>query len=44
MEGANGITNWTVGCAENLILQVGDVLIKTHAHVIKNASFDILLG
>jgi len=44
MEGANGATNWTIGCAENLILQVGDMLIKTHAHVVEHASFDILLG
>ena len=34
MEGANGSTNWTLGCAENLILQVGDVSFKTHAHVL----------
>lgn len=44
MEGANRATNWTVGCAENLTLQVGDVLIKVHAHVVKHATFDILLG
>ena len=43
MEGANGATNWTVGCAENLTLQVGDVLFKIHVHVIKNASFGLLL-
>jgi len=44
MEGANGATNWTVGCAENLSLQVGDVPFKIHAHVIKNVSFGILFG
>jgi len=44
MEGANGATNWTVGCAENLPLQVGDVTIKVHAHVVKHASFSLLLG
>lgn len=44
MEGANGATNWTIGCAENLILQVGNVLIKTHAHIVEHASFNILLG
>lgn len=44
MEGANSATNWTIGCTENLILQVGDMLIKTHAHVVKHASFNILLG
>jgi len=43
MEGANGATNWTVGCAENLTLQVGDVSFKIHAHVVKDASFGLLL-
>jgi len=44
MEGVNGATNWTIGCTENLILQVSDMLIKTHAHVVEHVSFDILLG
>jgi len=44
MEGANGATNWMVGCAENLPLQVGDVTIKVHAHVVEHASFGLLLG
>jgi len=44
MEGANSATNWTVGCAENLLLQVGDVPFKIHAHVIENTSFGILFG
>jgi len=44
MEGANGATNWTVGCAKNLLLQVGDVPFKIHAHVVENASFGILLS
>jgi len=44
MEGANGATNWTIGCAENLTLQVGDALIRVHAHVVEQASFKILLG
>ena len=44
MEGANGATNWTVGCAENLTLQVGDVPFKIHAHVVEHASFGLLLG
>jgi len=43
MEGVNGATNWTVGCAENLTLQVGDVLFKIHAHVVEHASFGLLL-
>ena len=44
MEGANGATNWTVGCAENLTLQVGDVSFKVHAHIVEHASFGLLLG
>jgi len=44
MEGANGATNWTVGCTENLMLQVGDVSFKIHTHVVKDASFGLLLG
>jgi len=44
MEGANGATNWMVGYAENLMLQVGNVPFKIHAHVIKHASFGLLLG
>ena len=44
MEGANGATNWTVGCAENLTIQVGDVSLKIHAHVVECASFALLLG
>ena len=44
MEGANGATNWTVGCAENLTLQVGDVSFKIHAHIVEDASFGLLLG
>jgi len=44
MEGANSATNWTVGCAKNLPLQVGDVTIKVHMHVVKHASFSLLLG
>ena len=44
MEGANSTTNWTVGCTKNLSLQVGDVLFKIHAHVVKNASFSILFS
>jgi len=44
IEGANSTTNWMVGCAENLSLQVGDVPFKIHAHVVKNAFFGILFG
>jgi hypothetical protein len=44
MEGANGTTNWMVGCAEDLPLQVSDMMVKVHAHVIKHMSFGLLLG
>jgi len=44
MEGANGATNWTIGCTENLTLQVGDTAFKVHAHVIETALFGLLLG
>ena len=43
MEGVNGATNWTVGCAENLTLQIGDVPFKIHVHVVEDASFSLLL-
>jgi len=44
MEGANGSTNWTLGCAENLPMCVGDVTFKVHMHVIKHTPFQLLLG
>jgi len=44
MEGANGATNWTVGCAENLTMQVGGVPFKVHTHVVQHMSFGLLLG
>jgi hypothetical protein len=44
MEGANSATNWTVGCTEDLTLQVGDVSFKVHAHVVEHVSFGLLLG
>ena len=44
MEGANGATNWMVGCTENLTLQVGDVSFTAHVHVIEHTSFELLLG
>ena len=44
MEGANGTTNWTVGCAKNLTLQVSDVSFTAHTYVIKHASFELLLS
>ena len=44
MEAANGGTNWTVGCAEYLTMQVGGVPFKIHAHVVEDAPFKLLLG
>jgi predicted aspartyl protease len=44
IEGANGATNWMVGCAEDLPLQVSNVTVKVHAHVVEHASFGLLLG
>jgi len=44
MEGANGYTNWTLGCAEFLQMRVGDVSFKLHAHVVERAPFRLLLG
>jgi len=44
MEGANGSTNWTLGCAEHLPMCVRGVTFKVHAHVIKHTPFRLLLG
>ena len=44
MEGANGATNWTLGCAEYLPMRVGNVSFEVHAHIIERAPFRLLLG
>jgi hypothetical protein len=44
MEGANRATNWTLGCAEYLTMQVGNVPFKIHAHIVEDAPFRLLLG
>jgi hypothetical protein len=44
MEGANSTTNWTLGCAKYLNLQVGNVPLRVHAHVVEKAPFHLLLG
>jgi hypothetical protein len=44
MEGANGATNWTLGCAEFLPMRAGDVAFEVHAHVVEHAPFRLLLG
>ena len=44
IEGANGATNWTIGCTEDLPLQVGDITFKVHMHIVEHTSFGLLLG
>ena len=44
MEGANGATNWTLGCAEYLPMQAGNIPFHVHAHVVEHAPFRLLLG
>ncbi|KAI0264080.1 hypothetical protein BGY98DRAFT_878291, partial [Russula aff. rugulosa BPL654] len=44
MEGANGATNWTLGCAEHLPMSLGGVHFTVHAHVVEHAPFRLLLG
>jgi hypothetical protein len=44
MEGANSATNWTLGCAENLLMQIGDVPFHLHTHVVECTPFCLLLG
>jgi len=41
MEGANGATNWMIGCAEYLTMKVGGMPFKIHMHVIKDAPFKL---
>ena len=44
MEGANGATNRTLGCAEFLPMCAGDMVFKVHVHVVECAPFRLLLG
>ena len=44
MEGANGSTSCTLGCAEDLNMRIGDVSFTIHAHVVRTAPFRLLLG
>ncbi len=44
VEGANSACSRTVGCTENLPLQVGDVTLWVHTHVVQDAPFQLLLG
>jgi hypothetical protein len=44
MEGANSSTSRTLGCAEDLEMQIGDVSFTIHAHIVRTAPFRLLLG
>ncbi|KAI9435904.1 hypothetical protein F5148DRAFT_989786, partial [Russula earlei] len=44
MESANGLTSWTVGCAENLPMRIGDISFALHAYVVEQAPMRLLLG
>jgi hypothetical protein len=44
MESANGLASKTLGCAENLSMQIGDVEFEVHAHIVERAPFRLLLG
>ena len=39
MEGTNGLASKTMGCAENLTMQIGDVVFEVHAHIVERAPF-----
>ena len=44
MEGANGSTSRTLGCAEDLNMRISDISFTIHAHVVRSAPFRLLLG
>jgi hypothetical protein len=44
MEGANGLSSKTMGCAKNLTMQIGDVSFEVHTHIVERALFRLLLG
>jgi hypothetical protein len=44
MEGANGATNWTVGCMDYLLIQIGSMSCKIHVYIVEHASYSLLLG
>jgi hypothetical protein len=44
MEGANGLSSKTMGCAKNLTMEIGDVSFEVHAHIVERAPFRLLLG
>jgi hypothetical protein len=43
MEGANGVTNWTLGCTKHLSMHIGNISFMVHTHVVKCAPFRLLL-
>jgi hypothetical protein len=44
MEAASGGVSWTLGCAEDLHMRIGDIPFKVHAHIVQRAPFHLLLG
>ncbi|KAH9991210.1 hypothetical protein BJV74DRAFT_711094, partial [Russula compacta] len=43
MECASSAKNWTLSCAEYLMMKIGDIPFYIHTHVVKHAPFHILL-
>ena len=37
MEGTNGATNWTLGCAEFFSMCTGDIAFEVHAYIVEHA-------
>lgn len=44
IQGANGGTSHTLGCAEHLSMRIGDISFAIHAHVVRTAPFRLVLG
>ncbi|KAI9451278.1 hypothetical protein F5148DRAFT_966397, partial [Russula earlei] len=44
MESANGLTSWTVGCAENLPMRIRDISFTLHTYVAKHVPMHLLLS
>jgi len=46
MEGANGDKSWMLGCAEDLLITIGNLSFTMHAHIVptESAPFHLILG
>ncbi|KAI9448735.1 hypothetical protein F5148DRAFT_987969 [Russula earlei] len=44
MESANGLTSWTVGCTENLPMQIRDISFTHHTYMVEHMPMHLLLG